>query len=80
MERAEVLELMTRLKLYGMRAAYDEVITTGVFGIDEFRQRANLMRRPPWPCANPKFPRPVCDADLSDLLAWLQQQGVHPLG
>jgi DNA replication protein DnaC len=30
MERAEVLELMTSLKLYGMRAAYDEVITTGI--------------------------------------------------
>ena len=25
MERTEVLELMTQLKLYGMRAAYDEV-------------------------------------------------------
>jgi DNA replication protein DnaC len=30
MERADLLELMTRLKLYGMRAAYDEVMTTGI--------------------------------------------------
>jgi IstB-like ATP binding protein len=30
MERTEVLELMSRLKLYGMRAAYDEVIATAI--------------------------------------------------
>jgi DNA replication protein DnaC len=30
MERTKVLELMTQLKLYGMRAAYDEVMTTGI--------------------------------------------------
>jgi DNA replication protein DnaC len=30
MERTDVLELMTRLKLYGMRAAYDDVMTTGI--------------------------------------------------
>ena len=30
MERADILELMTRLKLYGMRAVYDEVMTTGI--------------------------------------------------
>jgi DNA replication protein DnaC len=30
MERSDVLELMTRLKLYGMRAAYDEVMTTAI--------------------------------------------------
>jgi hypothetical protein len=30
MERTEVLELMATLKLYGMRAAYDEVMTTGI--------------------------------------------------
>ena len=30
MNRADVLELMTRLKLYGMRAAYDEVMTTAI--------------------------------------------------
>ena len=30
MERTDVLELMARLKLYGMRAAYDEVMTTGI--------------------------------------------------
>jgi len=30
MERTELLELMARLKLYGMRAAYDEVITAGI--------------------------------------------------
>jgi DNA replication protein DnaC len=30
MERTDVLEPMTRLKLYGMRAAYDEVMTTGI--------------------------------------------------
>jgi len=30
MERTDVLELMTRLKLYGMRAAYDEVMIAGI--------------------------------------------------
>ena len=30
MGRTEVLELMTRLKLYGMPAAYDEVMTAGI--------------------------------------------------
>jgi len=30
MERTEVLELMTQLKLYGMRAAYDEVMTASI--------------------------------------------------
>jgi hypothetical protein len=30
MDRADILELMTRLKLYGVRAAYDEVMTTGI--------------------------------------------------
>ena len=27
MERTDILELMSTLKLYGMRAAYDEVMT-----------------------------------------------------
>ena len=30
MDRIEVLELMAKLKLYGMRAAYDEVMTAGI--------------------------------------------------
>jgi hypothetical protein len=30
MERTEVLELMATLKLYSMRAAYDEVMATGI--------------------------------------------------
>jgi DNA replication protein DnaC len=30
MERTKLLELMAKLKLYGMRAAYDEVMTTGI--------------------------------------------------
>ena len=30
MERSEILELMAKLKLYGMRAAYDEVMTAGI--------------------------------------------------
>jgi DNA replication protein DnaC len=30
MERTQVLELMAKLKLYGMRAAYDEVMTTAI--------------------------------------------------
>jgi DNA replication protein DnaC len=30
MERTEILELMTRLKLFGMRAAYDEVMASGI--------------------------------------------------
>jgi DNA replication protein DnaC len=30
MERTDILELMGRLKLFGMRAAYDEVMATGI--------------------------------------------------
>jgi DNA replication protein DnaC len=30
MERTDILELMSTLKLHGMRAAYDEVMTTGI--------------------------------------------------
>jgi DNA replication protein DnaC len=30
MERTEILELMSRLKLFGMRAAYDEVMASGI--------------------------------------------------
>src|SRR6202521_1275161 len=30
MERTDILELMATLKLYGMRAAYDEVMATGI--------------------------------------------------
>ena len=30
MERTDVLELMSRLKLYGMRAAYDEVMASAI--------------------------------------------------
>jgi len=35
MERTEVLELMATLKLYGMRAAYDEMMATGIKRRDE---------------------------------------------
>src|SRR5438045_9782023 len=30
MERTDILELMSTLKLYGMRTAYDEVMATGI--------------------------------------------------
>ena len=30
MERSEILTAMSELKLYGMRAAFDEIITTAV--------------------------------------------------
>ena len=30
MERTDILELMSRLKLFGMRAAYDEVMANGI--------------------------------------------------
>ena len=30
MERTKILELMSTLKLYGMRAAYDEVMTAAI--------------------------------------------------
>ena len=30
MERTDILELMSRLKLFGMRAAYDEVMASGI--------------------------------------------------
>ena len=30
MERTDILELMSRLKLFGMRAAYDELMAAGI--------------------------------------------------
>jgi hypothetical protein len=30
MERTEVLDLMGKLKLFGMKAAFDEIIATGI--------------------------------------------------
>ena len=30
MERTDILELMSTLKLFGMRAAYDEVMASGI--------------------------------------------------
>ena len=30
MERTQILDLMGELKLYGMRGAYDEVMSTGI--------------------------------------------------
>lgn len=30
MERSDVIDAMGKLKLYGMRAAYDEVLTTAI--------------------------------------------------
>jgi hypothetical protein len=30
MERTDILEMMSRLKLFGMRAAYDEVMANGI--------------------------------------------------
>jgi predicted P-loop ATPase len=50
---------------------------SSLFALDEFRQRATLMRKPPWGRPGEKFPRPVSDADLGELLAWIQRQGVH---
>ena len=44
MERADILELMTRLKLYGMRAAYDEVMTTGIIIIGPDQNARNAAR------------------------------------
>jgi putative DNA primase/helicase len=55
--------------------AHPEIV--GVFALDEFRQRPMLTRRPPWPCPDESYPRPVRDADLGELLAWIQRQGVH---
>ena len=41
MERAQVLDAMGQLKLYGMRTAYDEIITTAVK-----RQHEPQLNRP----------------------------------
>ena len=43
MERTEVLDMMSRLKLYGMRSAYDETLATAIKG----RRAAALRRRSP---------------------------------
>lgn len=46
MERAQVLDLMTTLKLYGMRSAYDEVIGNGIKRQHEVEARSG---NPPTP-------------------------------
>src|SRR5438105_5137973 len=43
MERTDLLELMARLKLYGMRAAYDEVMATGIKRRHEPRILGDLL-------------------------------------
>ena len=52
MERTDILELMSTLKLYGMRAAYDEVMNTGIKRrhepphiVGEHRRRLAAARR-----------------------------------
>jgi predicted P-loop ATPase len=54
----------------------------GAIGLDEFRQRSMMMRAPPWAGVRSKdvFPRPTRDADLVELLAWVQRQGIHIKG
>ena len=47
MERTEVLDMMSSLKLYGMRSAYDETLTTALKRKhDRRRRRANNSGRP----------------------------------
>jgi hypothetical protein len=65
------------LEINAMIAMRGHPDMAGLFGLDEFHQRALLLRAPPWGRPSDNFPRPVCDADLSDLLAWLQQQDIH---
>jgi len=50
MERSDVLELMTRLKLFGMRAAYDEVMATAL-------KRRAPRRASSANCSPPRSPR-----------------------
>jgi hypothetical protein len=38
MERTEVLDLMSGLKLYGMRSAYDETLELPAFGFTHSRR------------------------------------------
>ncbi|MFK7975701.1 MAG: hypothetical protein AB8C02_06170, partial [Halioglobus sp.] len=46
MEREQVFDAMGKLKLYGMRTAYDEIITTAVIGssVSSFRIVTFIMR------------------------------------
>ena len=50
MERTDILELMSALKLYGMRAAYDEVMTNGI-------KRRTSRRASSATCSPPRSPR-----------------------
>ena len=53
MERHEILEALTELKLYGMRASFDEIAGKGLNRRDEiFPFLASLIRAEPWICAN----------------------------
>jgi hypothetical protein len=45
MEHSDVLELMTRLKLFGMRAAYDEVMAMATAGAHHRRTARRRDRR-----------------------------------
>jgi len=58
--------------------AHPEMV--GLFGLDEFHQLSTLMRRPPWGRPSESFPRPTCDADVGELLSWLQRHGIHLRG
>ena len=51
MERSEILEMMATLQLSGMRAAYDEIVTTGIKRKHSDRP-ASLVR-----CSRPRSPR-----------------------
>jgi len=42
MERHEILEAMSELKLYGMRASFDEVAGKGLARRDEFSRYAGV--------------------------------------
>jgi hypothetical protein len=46
MERSQVLDVMGQLKLYGMKAAYDEIISTAVKRQHEPRDRSSVTCSP----------------------------------
>lgn len=68
------------LESNGMTALRGHPDMVGLFGLDEFHQRACVMRKPPWAREDATYPRAISDADLSDLLAWFQYQGIHLRG
>ena len=48
MERTEVLDMMSGLKLYGMRSAYDETLATAIKRKHEPQRPCHIVKSRSW--------------------------------